>query len=143
MTLEDIVSTIKGIAADNFSNYSCIFESWEDAGTALDRASLPAIVVVLPVAGSFTIRNGRIYDTTNIAVAFVDKVRRTANGDDNHAVTQSQKNNAAQFLGYLNSSGVTERLDLVTYSLIYERKSSIITGIYMDIQLTTSQGACL
>lgn len=126
-----------------FSELSLIYESWEDVGRAIDKNSLPAMVVILPPNGTLTWRNGRVYDSVNIAVAFLAKVQRDANGLDNDARIADMKDYATMLLKALNESGAVEPIVSAQYTNIYERKAGIVSGCYIDLVLTNKDGWCI
>lgn len=138
-----VQNVLSDIHAAYFSDLSLIVESWEDAGRAIDKNSLPAMVVILPPTGTLTWRNGRVYDSVNIAVAFLDKVQRDANGLDNDARAFDMRELAAMLLKALNESGAVERIESATYTNIYERKAGIVSGCYLDLTLTNKAGWCV
>ena len=90
MTIDE---AIKKIATEDeqFSQFTYIFDDWWDVDQAVSRAALPAIAHILPIGGSMTMRNGRVYDRENVSVAFVDKVARDASGEDQRVVFERMK----------------------------------------------------
>lgn len=119
-----------------FADLSFVFENWYDADTTIERVALPAIIFVLPFSGSVEFKNGRTCDQENCAIAFVDKVPRNALGWDNSETYNRMKERGTAFLKAINASGLFEPLpDVVPYSVICERLSSIVTGVMFDVQL--------
>lgn len=135
--MTSIEEKIKAVAkSEAFAGYSYIFENWYDADTAISRATLPAIIAILPVNGNITFRNGRTYDTENIAIAFVDKVPRNANGEDNAETYNRMKATGIQFIKALNASGYFEPLaEQQPYQVICEQMADIVTGVFFSLQL--------
>ena len=77
MGIED---KIRQIAEDKFPEYSYIFEDWNAAAEVADRVRLPAIICILPVGGQLNMAHGMLRDSEDLALAFVEKVARDANG---------------------------------------------------------------
>ena len=106
MTIEQ---KVRDIVDAHLSNFTFVFEDWETADIVIDKVQLPAIIFILPISGSLSFgRYGRIKDAENCAIAFVDKVTRRANGDDNEAVYTQMKQAAKTFLQQVNESGYFE-----------------------------------
>mgnify|MGYP000031363420 CR=1 FL=1 len=78
-----IRETLKQLAADTLPDYTYLFEDWDTADTKLEKLNYPAIVCIIPASGTTEIRNGRVYDTVNVALAYLDTVPRGAEGEDN------------------------------------------------------------
>ena len=140
MSIEEKIKRVAESPA--FSGYSYVFENWYDASTAVSRVSLPAIITILPASGNVLFRNGRTYDTENIAIAFVDKVPRNANGEDNAAAYNRMKAVGLDFIRALNASGYFEPLaEQQPYQVICEQLSDIVTGVFFSLQLQ-ERGRC-
>lgn len=135
--MKSIEEKIKEIAKQPaFAGYGYIFENWYDASTAVSRVPLPAIITILPVNGSVTFRNGRTYDTENIAIAFVDKVPRNANGEDNERAYNRMKAVGVEFIKALNASGYFAPLEeQQPYQVICEQMSDVVTGVFFTLKL--------
>ena len=134
MSIDEKVRAIANSA--EFADLSYVFENWHDADTAIERVALPAIICVLPFSGSVEFKNGRTRDQENCAIAFVDKVPRNALGWDNSETYNRMKERGTAFLKAINASGYFEPLpDVVPYSVICEKLSSIVTGVMFDVQL--------
>lgn len=139
---KSIEEKIAEVAKATFPNYGYIFADWYDADTEVSRATLPAVISILPVSGSIEFRNGRTYDTENVAIAFVDKVKKDANGSDNAEAYNRMKQAAIRFINALNRSGYFEPVDgSQPYQVIYEQLSDIVTGVMMELQLK-EKGRC-
>ena len=139
-----IESKIREIAQDKFSSFSYVFEDWNGAAEQIDRVSLPAIVCVLPVGGYLKFSRGMVKDCEDCMLAFVDKVSRDANGEDNERVYSSMKETAASFIKALNESHYFEPIDgNVRYSTILESASAYFTGVSVELSLKELQGACI
>lgn len=139
----NIDAKIREIVASELPGFSYVFENWYDADTAVDRMALPAIICVLPVSGTLELRNGRSRDSENLQIAFVDKVPRNANGEDNAAVYNNMKDAAVRFLRGVQKSGYFAPLpDSISYRVICERLSSIVTGVCLELELEELSGTC-
>ena len=139
----NIAEKIEEICADKLCDYTFILDNWYDADRKLARLDLPAIICVLPVSGAIELKNGRRKFSQNIAIAFVDKVRRDASGDDNNEVTNKMMNAAALFIEGFNACGAFESLDgKQNVSMIYEGTSTIVSGVMLDINVTELNGEC-
>ena len=115
-----IDQAIKAIAQDvRFAEFTYIFDDWWDVDQSVSRAKLPAIAHILPIGGSMTARNGRIYDREFVSVAFIDKVRRDASGEDQRAVFERMKEAAKDFVRIANESGYFQSVVAWNYDVIY------------------------
>lgn len=139
-----IESKIREIAKEKFPSFSYVFEDWNGAAEQIDRVSLPAIVCILPVGGYLNFSRGMVKDREDCMLAFVDKVSRDANGEDNEQVYSSMKEKAAGFITALNESHYFEPIDgNVKYTTILESASAYFTGVFVELTLKELQGACL
>lgn len=139
-----IESKIREIAKENFASLSYVFEDWNGAAEQIDRVSLPAIVCILPVGGYLNFSRGLVKDREDCILAFVDKVSRDANGEDNEQVYSLMKEKAAEFITALNESHYFEPIDgNVKYTTILESASAYFTGVFVELTLKELQGACL
>lgn len=139
-----IESKIREIAKEKFASFSYVFEDWNGAAEEIDRVSLPAIVCILPVGGYLNFSRGLVKDREDCILAFVDKVSRDANGEDNEQVYSSMKEKAAGFITALNESHYFEPIDgNVKYTTILESASAYFTGVFVELTLKELQGACL
>ena len=131
MTIDE---AIKKIATEDeqFSQFTYIFDDWWDVDQAVSRAKLPAIAHILPIGGSMTMRNGRVYDRENVSVAFVDKVARDASGEDQRVVFERMKDAAKAFVRTANASGYFQSVIAWNYDVIYNQLASIVTGVMLD-----------
>ena len=141
MTIED---KVREIAGEQFSEFTYVFEDWFTADKKLEKLQLPAIIFILPVSGVFHFgEHGRIKDAENCLIAFVDKVPKEADGRDNETVYNGMKTAARAFIASLNASGYFDYIQGdVTYSVIYEQLSSIVTGIALNLRLKELVGRC-
>ena len=139
-----IEEKIKQVATEHFSDYSFVLDNWYDADTAIDKLALPAIVCLLPVSGNLQYRNGKSYDTVNIALAFLKAVPRNANGEDNDKAFNDMKDTGRAFIKQLNECGYFEPIDgtIINYYTIYEQLSSIVTGVFFELSLKAKLGRC-
>lgn len=141
MTIEKI---IKSTAKENFPNFSFVYDNWENADAILERLEYPAIVCIMPTSGTTEIRNGRVYDRENIALAFLDLVPRGADGEENGEVCNQMKAEGAKFISNLNSSRYLEPIiGEQTYTTVYERMSTIVTGVIYQLSVKQQIGYCL
>lgn len=139
-----IESKIREIAKEKFPSFSYVFEDWNGAAEQIDRVSLPAIVCILPVGGYLNFSRGMVKDREDCMLAFVDKVSRDANGEDNEQVYSSMKEKASGFITALNESHYFEPIDgNVKYTTILESASAYFTGVFVELTLKELQGACL
>ena len=139
-----IEGKIREIAKDKFSPFSYVFEDWNGAAEQIDRVSLPAIVCILPVGGYLKFGRGMVKDCEDCMLAFVDKVSRDANGEDNERVYSSMKMTAANFIAAMNESHYFEPIDgNVKYTTILESASANFTGVFIELTLKERQGACV
>lgn len=140
--MNTIESTIKEIAAEQFAGFSYVFDTWDRADTKLEKLSYPAIVCVMPVSGQTTIKGGRIRDTENIALAFLDAAPRGADGEDNEEVYNRMKVAGAKFLQAINETRKFEPIESAYYEVICERLSTIVSGIMYSLQINQTVGGC-
>lgn len=127
---------IKAVCDRVLPDMTYVFADWFDASRTVSKVPLPAVINILPVGGLLEVRNGRRRDVQNSAVAFVDKVPKDATGEDNARAYNRMKEAAFTFVRGLNESGWFEPLtEPVSYTVIYEQLTSIVTGVYLDIQL--------
>lgn len=129
-------------AAAKMQGYTYIYETWEDADAKLEKMTFPAIVCVMPTSGTTTIRNGRIYDTENVALAFLDSVPRNAEGEDNGEVINAMKLAGAKFFDLLNKSGELEPLSSIPYEVVCEQLSTIVSGVIFQPAVSQKIGYC-
>lgn len=142
MTIEE---TIKETAnSEQFANMSYVFEDWYGADAALSRTTLPAIIAILPISGTVHFQNGRVYDTVDIAIAFVDKVARDADGEDNASVYNRMKAVGVDFIKALNDSGNFLMMeDTLNYQVLCEQLSDIVTGVMFTLRLHGNGRCCI
>ena len=140
MTIDE---AIKKIATEDeqFSQFTYIFDDWWDVDQAVSRAKLPAIAHILPIGGSMTMRNGRIYDREYVSVAFVDKVARDASGEDQRVVFERMKDAAKAFVRTANASGYFQSVIAWNYDVIYNQLASIVTGVMLTLEIEDN-GSC-
>jgi hypothetical protein len=140
MTIDE---AIKKIATEDerFSQFTYIFDDWWDVDQAVSRAKLPAIAHILPIGGSMTMRNGRVYDRENVSVAFVDKVARDASGEDQRVVFERMKDAAKAFVRTANASGYFQSVIAWNYDVIYNQLASIVTGVMLTLEIEDN-GSC-
>lgn len=134
---------IKDIAGKEFPKWTYLYDDWNTADIKLEKLSYPSIVCVIPQSGQTEVKNGRIYDTVNIAVAFLDIVPKGADGEDNGEAIDRMKVAGAKFIKCINNSHKFESLDgKQYYQTIIERFSTIVSGVLYSFQLTQKIGDC-
>ena len=136
-----IDQAIKEIAKKHFPQYTYIFDDWWDVDQAVSRAKLPAIAHILPIGGTMTARNGRIYDREFVSVAFIDKVASDASGEDQRKVFERMKENAKDFIRIANQSGQFQSVVAWNYDVIYNQLASIVTGVMLTLEIEDN-GSC-
>lgn len=142
--METIERAIKEVATEKFGSFSYVFDDWTRADRRLEKMEYPAIVCILPSSGMTEVRNGKVYDTENIALAFLDVAPRDADGEENEEVYTRMKAAGASFIDHLARSRKFEGLDgRQQYETIIERLSSIVTGVMYSLTLTQAIGGCL
>lgn len=139
MTIDQAIKEIA--TSEQFKDFTYIFDDWFDQDQSISRAKLPAIAHVLPEGGTMTIRNGRIYDREEVAIVFFDKVPRDANGEDQRKVFERMKAASIQFVKLANESGYFSAITAWPYNILYNRTTSIVTGVYLVLQIE-SNGQC-
>ena len=141
--METIEALIRQTAAEQFADFSYVFENWEDADAKLEKIQYPAIVCVLPTGGSVSMRTGRVFDTEYVALAFLDKAPRGAEGEDNKEIYTRMKLEGIRFLNALNKSGKIEPIEQAPYDTICERLATIVTGVLFQLTIKQRRGTCL
>lgn len=139
-TIEDIIQTI---AEEQFADFTYVFENWEDADAKLEQLPYPAIVCVLPTGGSVSMRTGRVFDSEYVALAFLDKAPRGAEGEENKEIYTRMKQEGIRFLNALNKSGKIEPIEQAPYDTICESLATIVTGLIFQLTIKQKQGTCL
>lgn len=140
----NVTGNMEKIAAEKFSGYSWIYDDWKSADRALAKADVPAIVCIMPAGGTLTFRRGRAWDSPNCLLCFLDKVKRDADGQDNEAVFERMKAEAARFVGEMNRSGLFEQIDGdVPYDTIIEGTANVLTGVALSLTIKEAKGICL
>ena len=137
-----IDQAIKDIAtSEYFSEFCYIFDDWWDVDQSVSRAKLPAIAHILPIGGVMTMRNGRVYDREQVAIAFFDKVPRDASGEDQRQVFERMKDAAVLFVTLANASGHFDSVTAWNYTVIYNQLASIVTGVMLTLEIADT-GNC-
>lgn len=138
-----IKEKVKQICDSEFPNWSYVYEDWYGADAVVERVPLPAIIAIMPTTGAVEERNGRIYDREELALAFVDKVPKGANGEDNAIVYERMKKAAAMWVKSANASGYFEPISgEVKFEVIYEELTSVVTGVFVELSLKDKIGRC-
>lgn len=143
MDKKTIEETLKSIAEVHFPKWSYVFETWEDADRKLEKLSYPAIVCILPTGGETKIQNGRVYDTEYLALAFLDKAPRHAEGEENAEVYNRMKVAGWTFIERMNEARVFEPVRTCPYDTICERLATVVTGVMFSLTLKEREGRCV
>ena len=141
--METIESIIRDIAAEQFGEFSYVFENWEDADAKLEKIPYPAIVCVLPTGGSVSMRTGRVFDTEYVALAFLDLAPMGAEGEDNKEIYTRMKLEGWRFIECINATRQVEPLMTVPDETICERLATVVTGVLFQLTLQQQHGGCL
>lgn len=133
MSIDEKCSELVGRVLPEFTY---VFSDWYDGDRLVSKLPLPIVMRILPVGGTMTLRNGRVWDAENGAIAFIDKVPKDATGEENAERYDAMKEAAKVFLSEAVREGLIEPLtNNVTYQVIYEQLSTIVTGVMLDIVL--------
>ena len=143
MDTKTIEETLRDIAAAHFPDYSYVFETWEDADRELERLSYPAIVCIMPTGGETRIKNGRVFDTEYLAIAFLDLAPRDAEGSENAEIYNRMKVAGWNFIETVNRTRIFEPITTCPYDTICERLATIVTGVMFSLTLREQQGRCM
>ena len=95
MSIEEV---LRDVARKKYPSYGFVLEDWNGIDRAVDKVDLPAIVVFLVESGTLTFKNGRCKDAEDIVFAFIDKVSRDADGDDNTTTCTELKKVAKSYI---------------------------------------------
>lgn len=118
-----------------------VFDNWTAVNNALDNVSLPAVVYILPADGEFAIKNGRVKDTENGMLAFLDKVESFEDGDT--TVLDAMKVLALRFLSRLNDIGEFESIEgVIKYKAVYDMLDVGVAGVMINVSLKEKLGKC-
>jgi hypothetical protein len=135
---------LKQIADGHFTGWSWVFDDWKSADRVLAKVEMPAIVCLMPVGGEMTFRRGKVWDSEDVALCFIDKVPRDADGEDNEAVYSRMKREAMRFVGVMNKSGLFEPVEGgVRYDTIIEGTANVLTGVMMSLTIKENEALCL
>ena len=141
MSIEDKLREIVGA---KFSGYSYVFEDWNGADRVLNKVALPAIICILPTGGYMDVGATGIKDSEDLLLAFVDKVARDADGDDNEKVYTRMKGVARSFIVAMNESYYFAPIGgQVRYTTILESGATNITGVLVELSVKERQGGCV
>lgn len=135
---------LKQIADGHFTGWSWVFDDWKSADRVLAKVEMPAIVCLMPVGGEMTFRRGKVWDSEDVALCFIDKVPRDADGEDNEAVYSRMKRDPMRFVGAMNKSGLFEPVEGgVRYDTIIEGTANVLTGVMMSLTIKENEALCL
>lgn len=126
---------VEAIASEVFAGRTLIFADWYEADRILERASFPAIVCVLPTGGNIMSKNGRVYDTNEVAITFIDKAAKDAKGSELMEVHARMLEDAVKFCTAVGKSRYFEPIEQAQYTTIYEQLSTIATGVMLQLSL--------
>lgn len=138
-----IEEKIRSVAESEFQEFGFVLDDAAGVDVAVDKVELPAIVCYLVEDGTLTFKNGKVKDGEQVALAFIDKVERDADGMDNVQVFLSMKQVAEQFITVLNGCGFFEPVETVTYESLYEMLSANVSGLACYLTLKEAQGRCV
>lgn len=140
MTVEQKVKSI----AETMDGLTYVFENWTKTDIRIERLPLPAMVNLLPVSGSFKLKNNQFKDWPNCMLAFFDKSERDSNGTEYDTVVDRCKALAMEFIVKLNDSGLFDPIDgEIRYSVSLDKLSTSVSGIIVSIQLKEANGICV
>lgn len=141
MSIED---KIRETAEKGWPEYGFVLEDWAGVDRAVDKTDLPAIVCFLVESGELDFSKGWVKDSENVILAFVDKVPRDADGDENKTTYEAMKDVMMSFIAALTKSGYFEPIqERVTYNTLYEVLASNVSGVWCNITLKEKKGFCL
>lgn len=139
-----IENKIREIAKEKFNGYSYVFGDWYEVAEMLDRVPLPAIAFILPRGGTISFTRSGVKNSEDLLLAFVDKVVRDANGEDNEEVYTRMKKTAVVFVNEMNNSRYFEPIgENIKYTTVLEKASSYYTGIILELEVQERSGTCL
>lgn len=140
MTVEQKVKSV----AETIEGLTYVFENWTKADIRIERLPLPAMVNLLPVSGSFKLKNNQFKDQPNCMFAFFDKSKRDSNGLEYDTVIDRCKFLAMEFIVRLNNSGLFEPIECeIKYYVSLEKLSSAVSGVTISVQLKEIKGVCV
>lgn len=141
MSIED---KIREVAENGWPGYGFVLEDWNGVDRAVDKTELPAIICFLVESGELDFTNGYCKDSENVILAFIDKVPRDADGDDNKTAFERMKATMKRFIAALMATHyfapITER---IVYNSLYEVLASNVTGVWCSLTLKEAKGICL
>ena len=141
MSIEEV---LRDVAQKKYPSYGFVLEDWNGIDRAVDKVDLPAIVVFLVESGTLTFKNGRCKDEEDIVFAFIDKVPRDADGDENTTTCTELKKVAKSYIGDLQKTGYFEPINQnVEYTNLYEILASNCTGLMFRLRLQEAAGECV
>lgn len=121
-----------------------LFDDWRTVDRAIGKTELPCCVCIMPTNGTISVRNGRYTDRPNMYIAFLDKVARDANGEDNREVYERMKSHMVKFIAEVNASSELDNIDgEVNYDIIAEGMSDILTGVGFALSVRNIIPQCL
>ena len=140
MTVEQKVKSV----AETIEGLTYVFENWTKADIRMDRLPLPAMVNLLPVSGSFKLKNNQFKDQPNCMFAFFDKSLRDSTGTEYDTVVDRCKSLAIEFIARLNESALFEPIEgEINYSVSLDKLSTSVSGIIVSVQLKEVIGVCV
>lgn len=136
-------SKIREVVCATFPKWSYVFASWYDADRIVSKTrKLPVVVCLLPVSGQLAEKSGRMHASEDVAIAFLDKVDKDATGCENADAYIRMRDASEDFIRALNATGEFEPVTQWQFSVVYERMSTIVTGVMLSFRLTEAVGRC-
>jgi len=140
MTVERKIKSV----IEKMQDVTYIFDNWQTANKKLDSASLPAVLNVLPVSGTFNLSRTMLKDFPNCMLAFMDKTSFDFDGTDNDVIIERCKDRAKEFILLLNESELFEPVSGdIPYSIFYDKLDVNVTGIVIELKLKETKGIVL
>lgn len=132
---------IKSIAQQMGIAY--IYHNWTSVNQAVSTSTLPVMINVLPVSGSFSV-GYELTERANCMIAFLDEAEYDFDAEQNDQVVERMKALAKDFLLRLNKEEGIENisLDEVAYSVVYDKLDENLTGIILELSISESEGTC-
>lgn len=140
----NVIEKLKKIASEKFGDFSWVYDDWKSADRVLAKVDTPAIVCIMPSGGTLTFRRGRVWDSPNCLLCFLDMVKRDADGEEKEIAFGRMKEEAARFVSEMNKSGLFEPIEGgVDYDTISEGTANILTGLALSLTIKEAESLCL
>lgn len=139
-----VESKVKEVAEKGWPQWGFVLEDWAGVDRAIDHAVLPCVVCFLVESGVLEFKNGICKDAENVVLAFIDRVEKDADGNDNLTVYSGMKENAKRFVAALGRCGYFDPIEQqVTYNTLYESLAANVSGVWISLTLKERVGVCL